>query len=221
MGLWGPLSAATGEVNVLQDVAAGDPVSAYVDFNITTISARYPLAGTALRILSGDPGENRRARSHLAGQLGSSFADLGDSITSVGAATDGLVDSVRIDVEGLGQFRRDLRAIGGPPLVRELREVLKHAAEIAARQASVLAPRKTGRLARSYRPFTRGNTAGVRSRLPYAGVIEFGGTISPKGTPIDIRRYEPVTRAVEQRADAVEAELAAGFDDLARAHGFR
>ncbi len=71
------------------------------------------------------------------------------------------------------------------------------------------------------KPFTRGNIAGVRSRLPYAGVIEYGGTIRPRGVPIEFRRYQPVSRAIERNADQIAEELGDRIEDLTRRHGFK
>src|SRR5687768_14091777 len=111
-----------------------------------------------------------------------------------------------VKVEGLAELRRDLRLLE-PATAKEVQRVLRDAAGVIAREAALLAPRRTGALAESYRPYTRGNRAGVRSRLPYAAVHEYGGTISPRGTDILIQRSEPVTRAVERQTDTVVREL--------------
>lgn len=124
-----------------------------------------------------------------------------------------------VDVKGLADLRRDLRATDRAA-GREIQKVLKEAAALAAREASTLAPRRTGALARSYRPFTRGNTAGVRSPLPYAGVVEFGGTISPRGVPITFRPYEPINRAIERRRDAIINHIGDGIEAVARRNGW-
>jgi len=124
-----------------------------------------------------------------------------------------------VQVKGLADLRRDLRRLDQEAL-KEIRGALKDAADVVARDAATLAPRRTGRLAASYRPFTSGNVAGVRSRLPYAGVIEFGGTIRPRGVPIEIRRYEPVTRAVERQRDRVVEQVADGIEAAAKRTGW-
>src|SRR5437868_4119131 len=124
-----------------------------------------------------------------------------------------------VSAKGLAELRRDLRATDRDAL-KEIQKTLKEAAGIAAAAASGLAPIRTGALSRSYRPFTRGNVAGVGSTLPYAPVIEFGGTIRPKGSPITIRPYEPVQRAVERQRDAIVDHLADGIEAAARRHGW-
>ncbi len=139
----------------------------------------------------------------------------------VGALSRGVSEiNPQIQIEGLAQLRRDLRAIDAG-LSRELNVELRQTVNIAARDAATLAPRRTGKLARSYKPFTRGNIAGVRSPLPYAPVNEYGGTIRPRGVPIDIRRSQPVSRAVERNADRIAEELGDRIEDLARRHGFK
>jgi phage gpG-like protein len=107
-----------------------------------------------------------------------------------------------VRTEGLREFRRDLKRLE-PQVAKELQQELREAVGKVTALAAGTAPRKTGGLARSYRPFVTLRTAGIRSNLPYAPVIEYGGTIRPKGTPIEIRRYEPVTRAVERQADRI------------------
>lgn len=125
-----------------------------------------------------------------------------------------------VEITGLADLRRTLRATDREGL-KAIREVLKDAAGIVATEATLLAPRRTGRLARSYKPFTRGNTAGVRSRLPYAPVIEYGGTIRPQGVPILFERSAPVTRGLERKVDAVTARLVVGFDAASRRAGWQ
>jgi len=67
----------------------------------------------------------------------------------------------RIYIEGLADFRRDLRRID-PELAKGVREGLKDAAQIVAYEAQRRAPRRTGRLVASVRAFASGNRAGVR-----------------------------------------------------------
>lgn len=124
-----------------------------------------------------------------------------------------------IKVKGLAELRRDLRATDRE-MLKEVQGALKDAAGIAAREAEATAPRRTGTLARSYRPFTRGNVAGVASTVPYAPVIEYGGTIKPKGSPIAIRRYEPVTRAIERQSEAIVERIGDGIEEAARRTGW-
>src|SRR3954468_7022506 len=120
-----------------------------------------------------------------------------------------------VDARGLADLRKDLRAVDRDTL-KEVQKVLKGAAGLAAATASQLAPRRTGTLSRSYRPFTRGNVAGVRSPLPYAGVVEYGGPTRPGGVPIVFRKYQPVTRAVERQREAIVDHIGDGIEAAAR-----
>lgn len=78
-----------------------------------------------------------------------------------------------IRVRNLNQVRRALRAMG-PGTTRALSAALKRVAQVAAADARGRVPRRSGRLAGSIRASARGTRANVGSRLPYAGVIEFG-----------------------------------------------
>lgn len=129
-----------------------------------------------------------------------------------------MAKAVRVD--GLKELRKSLRAVDKGAL-REVQEVTKRAAGIVAAEARTLAPRRSGKLQASIRGTTAGNSGVVRSPLPYAKVHEYGGTIRPKGTDIRINRSEFVTRALDRKEDAVLNELARGFDDLTRRHGWR
>jgi phage gpG-like protein len=124
-----------------------------------------------------------------------------------------------VHVDGLRDFRRDLKKTDAEA-AKALQRELKEAVGRVSIEAAATAPRKTGTLARSYRPFTRGNIAGVRSPLPYAGVIEFGGTITPKGAPVLIRRFEPITRAVERRRDEIVDDIGDAIEQAARRAGW-
>lgn len=124
-----------------------------------------------------------------------------------------------VKVEGLKELRRDLRQQDRETL-KEVQKTLKGAADIVRAEAAATAPRRTGALAGSYRAFTRGNAAGVRSPLPYAGVVEYGGTIQPRGVPIVFRRYEPITRAVERNRDRIVEHLGDGLEAAARRTGW-
>jgi hypothetical protein len=124
-----------------------------------------------------------------------------------------------VHTEGLRDFRRDLKHLD-PQLDKELRVELREAVGKVTAQAALLAPRRTGALARSYRPFVMQRSAGVRSRLPYAPVIEYGGTIRPRGVPILIQRSQPVTRAVERQTEQIVSEFADAVDRAARKAGW-
>lgn len=127
---------------------------------------------------------------------------------------------VVVHTEGLRTFRRDLKRLD-PALDRELRKELRTGVAIVAARAAQIAPRQSGRLARSYRPFVTQSGAGIRSSLPYAPVIEYGGEISPRGTPIRFARRMPVTTAAEQYADRLVDKFGDAVERAADRTGWR
>ena len=121
-----------------------------------------------------------------------------------------MADGFRIEVEGLEELRNDL-ALMAPELDREIEVALGVGARIVARQANVNAPRRSGRLAGSIRPFTEGGNVGAvevtarrrSARWPagygYPRRIEF--------------RHDPfLRRAVEQMKDEVISSISAALD---------
>lgn len=124
-----------------------------------------------------------------------------------------------VRVEGLSALNRDLGRIN-----KDLQKASKAKLRLVAKQvrgtARGFAPRKTGRLAGSLRYSATAKGARVTSSLDYAPVHEYGGTISPAGGEIHIRRSRFVGRAVKQDADRIEHEIADLLDFIARRHGF-
>lgn len=118
-------------------------------------------------------------------------------------------------------MRTSLRKLENMDTRREVTRALKEGASVVATTARPLAPRRSGELAASYRAGAAGNSAFVRSRLPYAGVQEFGGVIRPKGTPITIRPQQAVTRALSSKEDSIVEKVADALDDVFRAAGWR
>lgn len=118
----------------------------------------------------------------------------------------------QVRIEGLADFRRDLRRIN-PELNKGVREALKRAVEPVASEARAKAPKRSGRLASSIKPFTKGNVAGVavtardrRTGYRYPRRIEFA----------DGGRRAFLAPAVERKAPEVERALEGLLDDIAR-----
>ena len=124
-----------------------------------------------------------------------------------------------VQVEGLAALRKGLRGVDKDAL-KAVQAVTKTAAGIVAVEASRLAPRQTGALAASIKGTTSGNKGVVRSPLPYANVVNWGGTISPRGTPVTFKRADFIGRAMDAKGDEVQAALEQGFDALARRNGW-
>jgi phage gpG-like protein len=126
---------------------------------------------------------------------------------------------VAINTTGVAAFRRDLRRME-PLLDRGLHEAIKDAADKVTVTAGAYAPRRSGDLAHSIKPYVRGATASIRSELPYAGVVHWGGTIQPRGTAITFRRSEFITRAVRDHQDEIVEDIADAVDVAARVAGW-
>lgn len=128
---------------------------------------------------------------------------------------------IRIDTPGLRDLMRDLRAMGDRDGPRAVRSGLREGARVVSTAAGPKAPVRSGQLAASYRPGATGAKAFVRSRLPYAAVHEFGGTISPRGTPIHIRPSRPIHEAFEDKSENVIDVIGDELEKAARRHGWR
>lgn len=130
-----------------------------------------------------------------------------------------------LQIEGLRETQRALRRLE-PDLRKQFREdAFKRVALVVAREAAVLAPKRTGRLAGSLRGTTSGFKAVVRSPLPYANVIHWGGTTGrghsrsrPGATRI--KRTEFVLRAAEQKREVIEDAFIDGVHEVARRNGW-
>ena len=125
-----------------------------------------------------------------------------------------------VKIEGLRDLRRVLRQTDVES-ARALQGGLKDAASVVATEAAAHAPRRSGALAKSIRPYAAGNKAGVRSRLPYAGVVHWGGTIKPRGVPIKFERRPFIAEAVDRKQDAIVARVAVALDAAVRRAGWK
>jgi phage gpG-like protein len=130
------------------------------------------------------------------------------------------VPEPEVDIRGLRELRRGLRRMDNE-VAKELTRELRQAVVKVAQRAAQFAPRDSGRLAASYRPFVRSKAAGVRSALPYAAVQEYGGVIRPRGTDIRIARNLPVTRAAEAEADRLVDDFGDAVERAADQVGWR
>jgi hypothetical protein len=90
-----------------------------------------------------------------------------------------------IEIDGLKEFRRDLKRID-EELAKELRTDLLSIAREIALEAAARVPRKTGTAAGSIRAGVSGNNAyvaGGKKSVPYYGWLDFGGREPVKGNP--------------------------------------
>jgi phage gpG-like protein len=128
-------------------------------------------------------------------------------------------DELSVKVDGLAKLRRDLRAINkdlGKSLTDHIREIAKEVRDDARPRT----PELSGALRRSEKYSVRTRGAAIYSKLPYAGVQEWGGTIHPRGAPIKIRGRHFLYSAVDQNAAHIKAELERSLDEIADRNGF-
>ena len=130
-----------------------------------------------------------------------------------------MADAIRID--GYKQLQRDLKAIE-PAARRELTKGLKTGAQLVKRRGMPYVARGiTGKLAADWRAGATQKQAYIRNRVPYAGVLEFGGTIQPKGTPFTIRAQPSMTRALEDNTDQIVDMIGDALEAVAARHSWR
>lgn len=134
---------------------------------------------------------------------------------------------VAVRVEGLKELRRDLRGVE-KALPRELTKTLKEAASPVADKAKALAPRGSGRLAASIRPYASGTAVTVATRLPYGDVIHWGGTTGRGHRPgvggsgsVKVAGSRFVERAAVDREDETAERLGDGIEELLGRNGFK
>jgi phage gpG-like protein len=108
-----------------------------------------------------------------------------------------------------------------PDVARELREDQLVIGERVALVGARNAPRDSGALQRSIRAWVSARGVSVGSRLPYAGVVHWGGTINPRGVDIQFERRPFLSDAIEDTADWSLREVAESFDKAARKAGWR
>lgn len=91
-----------------------------------------------------------------------------------------------LKVEGLAELRRALGKIEPVEAKTELRDGLKRAADLVARDAQGRVPSRTGRARASLRAVSGGNRAyvvGGKASVPYYGWLDFGGRRPITGNP--------------------------------------
>lgn len=128
--------------------------------------------------------------------------------------------SATVTLEGAAQLRRALRRIT-PETDKELAGELKSIADGVLDDARPAAPQLTGELAKSLRISVTQRRVTIYSLLPQAGVIHWGGTISPRGVPITFPRTEFVTRAAELQSARLVNQVGDAFDRAARKASWR
>lgn len=130
-----------------------------------------------------------------------------------------MADRPAIKIEGLAEFRRDLRKLDREA-DKELRGNIRAGAEKVLREAQADAPRRSGALARSLKISVTAKRASIYSNLPYAPVVHWGGTIKPRGVEIRFKRTEFISGAAERGADRLAEDIAQGVERAALRAGW-
>lgn len=119
-----------------------------------------------------------------------------------------------IEVRGLKELHRRLKDADAG-MGREVTKVNKYAANLLADEARPRYPRRSGALQRSVRARATGTAARVAvggKTAPYAGWIEFGGTIAPRGAPVHRTRV-PTGRVLYPTLARQRARIIEGYAD--------
>ena len=139
--------------------------------------------------------------------------------------------TIRARFPNASQVRRDLKMIERG-IGREVTAAFRTAGMVVAARTAALTPRGPGpragaknpndrlpHVADTIRAGTKGKAITVRSTHPAAPVLEFGGTIRPRGAPIHFRARAMAKTAGERTTADLERELERQLDALLRRHG--
>jgi hypothetical protein len=138
-----------------------------------------------------------------------------------------MADTIKASFHGVQDVRKDLESVR-LGLGRELSALLRSGVDSVARKTSGLTPRGPGpQSLRDNLPHVAETISGVAiptgvavvSSHPAAPVLEYGGTISPRGVPITISQHAMAHRAGDAELPRLERDLTARVDALLRAHG--
>lgn len=139
--------------------------------------------------------------------------------------------TIRASFPNAPKVRRDLKMIEAG-VGREVTAAFRAAGGVVAARTAALTPRGPGprpraknpndrlpHVADTIRAGTKGKAITVRSTHPAAPVLEFGGTIAPRGVPINFRAREMAQTAGQRTVADLEQELERQLDALLRRHG--
>lgn len=89
-----------------------------------------------------------------------------------------------VQVEGLDQLVRGLVRLGEKDVLAAIKAAHKRATDLVVPAAQAAAPKRSGRLAKSVKAVVSQRSASVKAgspqRVPYAGIIHYGGMTSGK-----------------------------------------
>ncbi len=130
----------------------------------------------------------------------------------------------QVNVTGLRELNRGLKAYDQAP--QEMRDVMKGIAEGVAQDVRHRVPRRSGKMAASYK--ARGGVKGASiayggNKAPYAPWIEFGGRVGSKLTtkrPV-IRGGRYLYPTIAKNLEDVQAKTAAALNRITAKYGMR
>ncbi len=128
-----------------------------------------------------------------------------------------------VQAPGLSKLRRDLKKIDkdlARDATRHVREIAKGVRDEARSNLQERSKNPTGAMAKTVKHSVRARGASIYSDHPGSGVQEWGGTISPRGTPIEISGKAYMRGAVETKAGDVAEQLGDLLDVIANRNGF-
>lgn len=127
-----------------------------------------------------------------------------------------------IQVHGLAELRTALKAVG-KDASKELTHELRAAALIISAAAADRTPRsskdKPVHLADAFNVRSLQHGSKVVDKLPYARVIEWGGTVRPNNATIKIEGVHMLWGAAEKQKDILRANMEKGLEAIQRRHG--
>lgn len=132
-------------------------------------------------------------------------------------------DDIVVKAPGLSKLRRDLKKIDkdlGRDATRHVREIAKSVRDEARSNLQERSKNPTGAMARTIKHSVKSRGASIYSDHEGSGVQEWGGRISPRGTPIEISGKAYMRDAVVTKADDVAEQLGDLLDVIARRNGF-
>lgn len=138
-----------------------------------------------------------------------------------------MASSIRAAWAGLADTQRDLDAVEHG-IGRLVPAAVAAAAEPIVARARALTPVGPGprgpgdalpHIAATLYAQPRGSGAAIVSTHPGGPVLEYGGTIAPRGTPITIKSQAMAHRAADATLAAVDRDLEQRLNALLREHG--
>lgn len=129
-----------------------------------------------------------------------------------------------VQANGLAKLRRDLRAIDkglAKELTSHVRTIAREVRDDARAKLRERSENPQNRIEKTIKHSVTAKGASIYSDHPGAPVQEFGGTIKPKGAPIEIKGKRYMQDAVEDNTKDVEEKLGDTLDVLARFNGFK